>query len=127
MVRREEELPGRVELPAVTRSIVTHPRRDRVAVFSETIRPGRAIAVVRSRSLDRIVSWHELSKRKVVADYPRPSLPSEKVFDADSTGISVSSTFISILEPAPESTILLPKLEVKTRSFGKEAVVEITT
>ena len=50
---------------------------------SETIHPDRAIAIVRSPRFSGTVSWHELSERKVVADYPRPFLPLEKVLDAD--------------------------------------------
>ena len=46
-----------------------------------------------------------------------------KILDADSTGISVSSTFTSMVPLAPLSIILLPKLELKDLSFGRDPVL----
>ena len=50
----------------------------------------------------------------------------EKVLLAESTGISTSSILTSTVPLAPLSTILLPKLELKARSFERDAVFPIT-
>ena len=71
---------------------------------------------------------YSLPSASLVNDPERPFvnvLTPSKVLDAESTGISDSSTLTSTVPLAPLSTILFPKLELSALSLANDAVFPI--